>query len=97
MFVLMFISGSQPTTTEKLDIDVEDVEKLLPTLLSVVDLQGLLGLENDDNKNIFDDKEEQSVEKSQNEGVNKLREQLTINSLYPLFRNSYIKTVTIGD
>eukprot|EP00091_Calanus_sinicus_P000701 TRINITY_DN10629_c0_g1_i1.p1 TRINITY_DN10629_c0_g1~~TRINITY_DN10629_c0_g1_i1.p1 ORF type:complete len:244 (-),score=56.60 TRINITY_DN10629_c0_g1_i1:46-777(-) len=41
MMVLMFISTSQSQTTEKPDIAAEGVEKLIPDLLSVVDLQGL--------------------------------------------------------
>ena len=67
----MIISSSQPTTTEKTVISDADVEMLLPKLLSVVNLQGLLGLEKGDKEDIFDDKEKQLLEKEQNKGVNK--------------------------
>ena len=50
VLVLMLISSSQPTRTEKTAINSTDAEKLLPNLLSVVDLTGLLGLEKGDTK-----------------------------------------------
>ena len=67
----MFISSSQPTSTEKTDNAASDVEKLLPNLLTVVDLMGLLGLEKLDNEEISDDKE---VKKEQNKGLNQSKE-----------------------
>ena len=74
VLVLMLISSSQPTSTEKTAINSTDVEKLLPNLLSVVDLTGLLGLEKGDTKDIVVDKEANSVTKAGNKGVNQLKE-----------------------
>ena len=74
VLVLMLISSSQPTSTEKTAINSADVEKLLPNLLSVVDLTGLLGLEKGDTKDIGVDKESDSVTKARNKGVNQLKE-----------------------
>ena len=74
VLVLMLISSSQPTSTEKPVINSADVEKLLPNLLSVVDLTGLLGLEKGDTKDIRVDKESDSVTKAGNKGVNQLKE-----------------------
>ena len=81
VLVLMFICSSQPSSTEKTDIAAADIEKLLPTLLSVVDLKGLLGLAKGNNKDISEDKEVPSLEKAQHKGVNQLKRNQLIVSL----------------
>ena len=73
VLVLMLISSSQPTSTEKTAINSAHVEKLLPNLLSVVDLTGLPRLEKGDTKDIAVDKEVHSVTKARNKGVNQLK------------------------
>ena len=81
VLVLLFICSTQPTSTENTVIAAADIEKLLPTLLSVVDLKGLLGLAKGNNKDISEDKEVPSLEKAQHKGVNQLKRNQLIVSL----------------
>ena len=74
------------------DVNTEEVEKLLPSLLSVIDLKGLLGIAKDENKGISSDNEVQTTEEEQRKGEDKDNKR----NLIQIFRDSKVETFIIS-